>query len=64
MNAQLGESTDRTETNIELTWRARVNDWLTLQPDVQYVMNPGTNPAVRNAWVVGLRFNVEVTRDW
>jgi porin len=37
---------------------------LTLQPDVQYVMNPGTNPAVRNAWVVGLRFNVEMTRDW
>ena len=64
VNAQLGESTDRTETNIELTWRARVNRWLTLQPDVQYVINPGTNPAVRNAWVVGLRFNIEMTRDW
>ena len=43
------------ETDVELTWRAPVNDWLTLQPDVQYVRNPGGDPGLDDAWVVGLR---------
>ena len=56
---------DRSHRNEHRAHVASANQrWLTLQPDVQYVMNPGTNPAVRNAWVVGLRFNFEMTRDW
>jgi porin len=53
---------DRHETSVELTWRAPVTDWLTLQPDVQYILNPGTYRSARDALVIGLRF--EVTHAW
>jgi carbohydrate-selective porin OprB len=29
-----------------------------LQLDVQYVFNPGTDPTIRGAFVVGLRFEI------
>ena len=45
----------RSETAIELTYRAPLTNWLTVQPNIQYVINPGTNPAVRNALAFGLR---------
>lgn len=57
-----GTPTERTETNLELTWRASINDWLTLQPTLQYVLNPGLDPTLDNALVFGLRF--EVTAAW
>jgi porin len=43
------------ETNIELTYAAPINDRLTLQGDVQYVINPTGGLFVDNALVVGLR---------
>lgn len=57
-----GAPVDRSETTLELTWRAPINDWLVLQPDVQYVVNPGTSPELRNAWAIGLRF--EISTSW
>lgn len=59
---QEGLGTKRTETNIELTWRAPVTDWLTLQPDIQYVINPGTDPDLDNAFVIALRFELAFSR--
>jgi porin len=56
--ALAGETSDRSETNIEITYRAALTPWLTVQPDVQYVINPGGNPALRNALVTGLRVEV------
>ncbi|MDH5316245.1 MAG: carbohydrate porin, partial [Gemmatimonadota bacterium] len=56
--ALAGLGTDDHETSIELTWRAPVTDWLTLQPDVQYIINPGTNPDLDDAVVIGLRFEL------
>lgn len=50
------------ETNLELTWRAPVADWLTLQPDVQYVWNPGADSTLPNGFAVGLRF--EISGSW
>jgi len=52
-----------TEELIELTYRAQVNPWLTLQPDLQYVINPGAGVQdpddqprnIRNEIVVGCR---------
>jgi porin len=64
LNSRLSQDVERTETNVELTWRVPVNDWLALQPTVQYVMNPNTDPALRNVWVTGLRFDVTVGRRW
>lgn len=48
----------RAETNFELTWQRRVSERLTLQPDVQYVVNPGWDPALRDALVLGVRLDL------
>jgi porin len=46
------------ELSIEGTYRAVVNRWLTLQPDLQYIVNPGAVPGRRNALLFGLRTQV------
>ncbi len=51
-------STDSHETSIELTYRAPITDWLTLQPDIQYVINPSADPALDNALIISLRFEL------
>lgn len=45
------------EDSLELTYRAHLlNDWLTLQPDVQYIIHPGyQNP---NSFVIGLHLEL------
>jgi porin len=43
------------ETALELTYLAQLSSWLTVQPDVQYVIHPGGTRAERNAVVLGLR---------
>lgn len=63
--ARLGHSINRidvdtAETSIELSYSRALNDWLTIQPDVQYVINPGWNAAHRNALVLGARFMFEL----
>jgi porin len=51
----VGEATTAAETAYELTWRIPVGEHFALQPDVQYVDDPGTNPALGDALVVILR---------
>jgi porin len=46
------------ETAIELTYVAQFGAWLTVQPDVQYVLSPGGTRATLNALVPGLRIGV------
>lgn len=53
------------ETVIELTYQYQIAPWLTLQPDAQYVINPGagittaaSHTTLSNDFVVGLRANV------
>jgi porin len=56
----------RNETVLELTYQAQVTPWLALQPDFQYVFNPGggvvnpTNPNRRigDAAIFGLRSTI------
>lgn len=50
-----GVATSASETAIELTWRVPVGKALVVQPDLQYVMDPGTDPDLRDALVVLLR---------
>jgi porin len=45
------------ETDFEITYRYAFRDWLTLQPDIQYVIHPSANRALGNAIVVGLRLS-------
>ena len=46
------------ETVFEATYRAALTSWLTLQPDAQLIVNPGFDPTLRNAVVVGFRFEI------
>lgn len=48
----------RSETNVELTYRVAPTGWLTLQPNLQWVINPAGEPGIADAWVLGLRFEV------
>lgn len=54
---QLG-TFDSSETAFELTYSDMLTNWLSVQPDVQYVMNPGTDPTVDDALVLGSRFTI------
>ena len=54
-----GSAALRAETAIELTWARRLADWLTVQPDLQYVINPGWDRATKDALVAGVRMRFE-----
>ena len=43
------------EAVVELTYLAQVTPWLTLQPDLQYIIHPGGSAENDNAVVIGLR---------
>ncbi len=53
-----GTAVDASETTVELSYRSTVLPWLTLQPDIQWIKNPGTNQTLRDATVIGLRGKV------
>lgn len=59
-----GGGVDKAETSIELTYRAELTPWLAIQPDAQVVFNPGTDPSLKNAVVVGLRFEIGFGQDF
>ena len=41
------------ETMIEANYQITLNRWLSLTPDMQYVIKPSGNSAIRNAFVLG-----------
>lgn len=57
-----GAPVERYERNVELTWRIPVGAHLVLQPDLQYVDNPGAERRIPDAWVAGLRFELAFAR--
>ncbi len=57
-----GAAPAASETNLELTWRAPLADWLTLQPDIQYVWHPGADASLGDGLALGLRF--EIAGSW
>lgn len=50
------------ETNLEVSYYIQVNDWLSLQPDIQYIINPGGTGELENAFVGGVRFSISYAR--
>lgn len=54
-NRLTGFDTDGHETNYELTYRMQLSEPLSVQANMQYVVNPGADPALANALVFGLR---------
>lgn len=55
---RLINSSDSSETNMEATYRAQIKPWLSLQPAVQYVRNPNMDTTQQNAWVTGIRTEI------
>lgn len=53
-----GSSFRNNEQSFEITYRAKITDWLTMQPDVQYIVNPGYAPKLKNDLVFGLHFEI------
>ncbi len=51
-----GEPADRRETAVEITYRAPLASWFTLQPVIQRIVDPGTDPRIKDATVLGVRF--------
>jgi len=49
---------DNEEIAIEFTYIAQITSWFTIQPDIQYIFSPGTDPGTRDAIVLALRFVV------
>ncbi len=50
---------DRVETTLELTYLASIASWVTVHPDLQYVLKPNTSPRTPNA-LIGL-IRIELT---
>ena len=50
---------ERGETQLELTYKDMITPWLSLQPDFQYTVNPGTDPTLSNAWTIGARLGID-----
>ena len=51
---------DDGETTLELTYRIQVNENIAIQPDVQFVFNPGADPSLKDALTVGVRFELRL----
>ncbi len=45
----------RSEVALELTYQCQVTPWMSIQPDVQWIIQPGASAEVANALVFGLR---------
>ena len=59
-----GAAAASAETSFELTWRSPLTEWLALAPSVQFVRHPGAYLSMRDAWVVGLRFELSQEKSW
>jgi porin len=55
---QLGTPAQRSETTVELTYLVQISKSLAVQPDLQYILHPNTDPAIKNALAFLLRFEV------
>ena len=58
----LGTKSEQAETTVELTYHAQLNASVALQPNLQYVFNPGADPTLENALVGGLRVKFGFSR--
>jgi porin len=47
--------TEDYESAFEIYYNAQLMKWLTISPDLQYIINPGGNKDIPNATVVGVR---------
>ncbi len=53
-----GTGVETYETNFELTYRAPITRWLTIQPDIQYWINPNMDPRLKNDLLFMIHFEI------
>jgi porin len=59
-----GGSPARSETALELTWRAPLAPWIAIVPSLQWIDSPGADRSRRDAFVAGARVEVSWERSW
>ncbi len=57
-----GTPAQENETGLELTYRAQITPWLAIQPDIQYIIHPNTDPQLSNATVIGVRLEIPLSQ--
>ncbi len=57
----VGDAPNDYKTNLELSYRAQLTDWLAVQPDIQYIINPGAVSGLRDALALGIRLEIGTT---
>jgi porin len=50
------------ESVWEATYRAHMAPWLSIQPNIQYVINPGADAQIKNSTVLGVRFEMSMEK--
>ena len=50
-----GKAYDDWEIAAEISYRTQINETWSLQPDMQYIINPGFDPCLDDAVVIGMR---------
>jgi porin len=53
--SRAGSTPAGAEMALEFTYQAQVTEWLTVQPDIQFIINPGGTQDLNNALVIGAR---------
>ena len=54
----LNPEADRAETAIEINYRLQITPYFAVQPDFQFIKNPGTDPQLKDASVIAVRFEL------
>lgn len=52
-------SSQRQEVDVEATYRAQITPYFAVQPTLQFIDNPSMDSTIKNAWILGSRFEVE-----
>jgi porin len=47
------------EVVLEATYQAQITPWFSIQPDLQFIIQPGGNGAIPNAFVLGLAASID-----
>lgn len=61
--ASMGTPRESYEGGIELTYRATINDWITIQPDLQFMVHPGVDPEISDSFALGLRVEFSMAAE-
>ncbi len=51
------------ETSVEVSYARRISEHLTVRPNVQYIVNPGWDPSLSNALLLGLRLEASIAHE-